>query len=531
VGRGEPVSKKGWAILLLILLTLISLALVGKGQGAPVHPSGPIGSPNGAPSFDSAFIVDGGRALILVGYPSWGNQYTSAASGSQVYAGSLWLIGYDLTEVPLNVSIDLFQAGYGWVNNSYLFQPREQTDIGVTLAYSVSWTATELRMGGDTTWTGTVAVPISLLPPSVANLGGLDLLVLAVISEMVIVASSAVAVARWMMRRANWAPKFSLLVWGHVVLIGIASAVLLDFQYVDATFAGWSPLVYAFAIWPMLWAFALSYFNHSFKVEGLQPLARTKVRFGRMLLQMAVLPDGRTELVLETWAGFWHRFWGHHVIVEGNEPNRPDLARFPIDHIPSPTKTRARRRERRRAEGWEVVNPQGDGTTEIVLLDSSEPPVVRWPKLSVHRIVDVPPKLSPEGAVLVPAHPKRKLALPHYIEGAAEGFRIAPVHDIWPWAVASRWANVSTLARIHGKTETELQALKAQYHADVNAEVESRLVSWYSLMGQPTRELTEEEARQEAERKASVRSLSDLLGEPSLREQPKQVPTGKGSGA
>jgi hypothetical protein len=500
-------------IVVLILIVAPIALMSTAGLVAADNTSNP---PNNAPSLQSAFIVDGGKALVILGYPSFGNQYTQAPSGSQIYAAELWAVCYDLTPNAVKLTMDLDESGYGWNNATFTLQPDQELDIGIPFAITHSWTNVLLVMGGDGQWQGQGAVPISLLPPDIANLGGLDLLVLAVISESILAFASCVAVARWMMRRALWAPKFSLVVWGHVILIGLAGGVLLDFQQVDSVFAGWSPLVYIVFITPMFFLFSLSYFNHTRQNELLQPIARShgRLRFRRTLVRLATLPIGDTVLVLENWSGFWARFWGHHVVLERADPEAPETFAAEVEAIVSPTQhltRRERRKMRQASEDFEVANPQGDGTSHILIVDSAEPIVVQWPRLVIHRWVDVSATFDAEGKIVTEATQERHLSLPHYIEGSAASIHLAPIHYRNVFAVAAEWCAVADISRLQAKAETELYALKSNWRSTISARVENILVAYWAFIGRPERDLTEEEADEIAGK--SVPKLANLLGE------------------
>ena len=64
--------------------------------------------------------------------------------------------------------------------------------------------------------------------------------------------------------------------------------------------------------------------------------------------------------------------------------------------------------------------------------------------------------------------------------------------------------------------------LRANYSAQVEAEVESRLIAYYSLIGRTSTDLTDEEAENQAKKGSMAPSLAELLDESRLR------PSGKG---
>ena len=212
----------------------------------------------GTPALPSAYLVDNGAALVFVGSESWTAVWASEGNGSQVYSNALLLIAYDLRSSDFLLKVDAYQGSHGWVSNqSVLMASLTETVITVNFVSDANWQSVTLDIGGPPSqggavWQGQIATPFSLLPPSVLNVGGLDILALGIISEGVACFAGMTGLARVLQRRARYAPKFSLLIWGHVVVVGIAATVILDYQWVNMTFAGWSPLAYAFAVSPMM---------------------------------------------------------------------------------------------------------------------------------------------------------------------------------------------------------------------------------------------------------------------------------------
>lgn len=512
------------AAFAMVVVIIVATAGLGHAQEPP-HSGVHTANGYGSPSLSSAYVVDNGQALVIVGYQSWGGAWTPAQSGTQIYAASLSLDIFDLASYPIHISINAKETGIGWIQNqSLLITPLNDTTDQIFFSNNPNWHTLNLYLS-TTLFQAEVATPISLLPPSVENVGGLDLLVLGILSEAVIAFSALTIAGKIIMRRALWAPKFSLLIWGHVVLIGIASAILLDFQAVDRTFAGWSPLVYVAGVCPMYFLFILSVFNRTSKDELLQVVARPQGRlvYRRWLLRTGILNDGRTVLVRETWGGWLARLFGHHVVIDNGDPSMPEAFSAKVDNRRSPTKTpekegfrwRLKTKKLAYSEDFKVANEQEDDVVKILWTETGEPVKVLWPRLTMHRNVEVPPKTSPEGNVLIPAHTERKLAWPHYTE-SSHTLSLAPQHFAAHQAVAAGWGKSLDLARVLAKTQTELYILKAGFEAKVNAELESRLLAYFSLVGRTSSDMSQEEASQEAERPKTVRSLAELLDEKTL---------------
>lgn len=499
-----------WAIVFAVLVCGVAEATVGGSQ-ATLY---------GEPDLSSIYVVGHGQAAVAIGYVGWGGAWTAAPNGSQLYAGQIQLTAVSLLSYNSTFTFDLYVATHGWVNDSIVLAPVSATDISVNLPADPNWRAVVLVMDG-TSWDGQVATPISLLPNSISDVGGLDILALGIISEMVLVCAAATALGAWVQRRALYAPKFSLLVWGHVIIIAIAAAVLLDFEAVDRTFAGWSPLVYAFAIGPVWFLFILSYFNRAEKAEILQGVARPGGRFHyrRWLVREGDLPNGARVAIKEGWGQWFARARGHHVVLDDGDPSHPAPWSATVEKIRSPTDTKTyddrlggRGAGRARAvDDFRVVNPQEDGVALIQHTDTSEPMEVNWPRLVWKRAKEVPAKVAPSGQVLVPAHTKMVWTWPHFTEGSVGALRLADEHYAPAAAVSAHWASQRDLARAFAKVSTDLWVLKANFDAKVQDRVESILTAYQSVVGRPRFDMTDGEADAEAIRSKDTRSLSELL--------------------
>lgn len=517
------------ALVAVAVVLMVGLPLggsIGVASAAPVSASSNSGLTadtglTGTPALPTGYLVDSGAALVFVGAESWTAVWASAGNGSQVYSNALLLIAYDLRPTTFDLVVNAYQGGHGWVSNqSVLLLSLTETVITVNFVSDPNWQNVVLDIGGTpaqggAVWVGQIATPISLLPPNVLNVGGLDILALGIISEGLVCFAGMTGLARILQRKARWAPKFSLLIWGHVIVVGIAAAVVLDYEWVDRTFAGWSPLVYAFACCPMMFLSALSWFNHADKAELLQRVARPqgKVLYRRWLLRFSVLPDGRTVLIDERWRGWLARVCGHHVVIDKGDEFSPVPFEGEVANMRSPTHSESHHTI---ADRFRVANPQEDEVALLWWTETGDPVMVKWPHLTIHRMKPVAAKLSPEGAVLVPAHEEKRLSLPHYTEAEVELARALEDYNAVE-AVSARWANIRDLGRVLSKVKTALYALKAQFSAQVEAEVESRLVAYYSLIGKTTNDLTDEEAENLAKRGSVAPSLAELLDEGRLR--------------
>lgn len=493
----------------------VPLLGVGGAQAAPA----------GAPTLSGYYIIGNGAALVAVGYVGWANVWTPAGNGSQIYSQGLYLAFFNLRSVPTVVPIDVKENGV-WVSNTTLnVAAVTENAVTITLPQITTWSAVTLYFYGVATWYGWVATPVSLLPNYILNIGGLDLFALTLVSFMLINAVGGYALGRWAMRRAIWAPKFSLLIWGHVIIVAIAGGVFLDYQAIDSTFAGWSPLVYPWFTFPMVFLTSLSYFNRGQRVQIQQGeltsndevgFALTEVRIGR-------LPTNEVVYVGEGWPHFVQRFFGHHAVAHDGDPKKPRPWFAPARHLLSPT---ASPRERRKAKRMAAaVAPRGaEALTKFPVLNSTEkdavayiafgkgtePPVVNFPYLSLHRWVKVDAEYAPSGVagqppvVVKEAGTKRVLAWPHYVD--PEPSKLPDLEDYHyetAYAVWAKFASVRDLGRVYSKVAHAFSMLSAHLETRVNDEVYAQLRTFFSLIHRVSTGISEEEA---------ARRTGDLAG-------------------
>lgn len=514
---------------------LALVALVAMGLGLPVAAAQGTGTnAAGLPVYEQATVVDYGQALVFIGTLSWGGGYTPVETGTQVYGATLVLVLYDLTSANISVPLTLNDSGVVSTSTVNVVSGSPTVD-NLALTPNTNWEPVTVTIG-QTSLSYSVATPISFLPTSLANVGGLDLLSMTVVSEMLLGLTLAFWVARWAMTRALWAPRFTLLIWGHVALIGLLAAVILDYQFVDSTFAGWSPLVYAFAITPMGFVWGLSLFNRTESAllhRGDAPLG------GRMTyhvweLAVGVNPHtGERVLCRLTWSGFWARFWGYYT------PLVPAQEGLLVDHFEAEVikhrvvdlaEYRKAIRKGNPLDDYDVIHADLTGSkkdarkwTKQFWTTSEHPLWVEWPHLVLHRDVEVPPKLSPEGNVLTPAHTRRRLSLPHYHPGSSADLGLAPTAWATQQSVVLGWRTAASLAKVNSDLALRADVLESSFESRVADEVRVRLTAHYSLSGRITHDLTEAEASAEA---ANARSVDDYLR--ALTPPPPPKPTGGG---
>lgn len=467
ISRGRsrrPGSARGLLVSLAIAALVLAGAFVPIGQARANAP------PN-APNLQGGFIVGNGQALVIVGYLGWVDTWTAAGNGSDVYANQFYLGIFNLRDVNLTLPIAVEQKGVFVLNVTLALSPVSQGAETLNLPADTNWVRTVLWFGGAPYWFGRVATPVTFLPNSILNVGGLDLFSLAIVSFALVNIVAGVGLGRLAMRRAIWAPRFSAIIWAHVPIFMLAGAIIFDYQYIDATFAGWSPIVYPFFLGPFAFLWSLSLFNRASKVLVLQETVTqndelgyygTGIRIGRV--------NGRLAYVGDDWGAFWARVWHHHVWAESSVPNAPKPWLAPLLMLPSPTGTFRERRKARRLAARGPLSAS-EALTRFPVLNSDEksdyhfiahgkaanPPEIHFPRLAFTKIVHQDAKIkldTTSGAPIVvrKARDVRRLALPHYPPVPdAPAVELDDEHYALGAAVHGRFARISDLVRMVSK--------------------------------------------------------------------------------
>lgn len=484
-----------------------------------LFPAGPVrGIPANAPNLTGAVIIGGGTSLAEIGYVGFGNVWIPAGNGAQIYSSSFYIVFFNLRTTGTTVLLDVLQNG-GYVQNETIFiSSVSSAAVTLILPNNPAWVTTYLVFDGVSEWVGSVATPISLLPNYILNVGGLDLFALVLVSFMLLNIMAGVVVARWAVRRAIWAPRFSMLVWGHVMLALLAAAVFLDYQQVDTLFAGWSPLVYPWLIFPIAFLWGLSLFNRA-EVVQIQQGAKTptgglgyfltEIRVGRMPVERG----GRLAYVGESWWDFWARFWGHFTLAESTDQAtaRPWLA--PVVNLLSPTASLRTRRKARKlaakafpnsAEAlaqFPILNPDTKRRVAYIAFGKDDaPPEIKFPHLTAHRTVTLPAvyAVNPTGGAPVVLKPPRevvRLTWPHYAAPkVGEAIALEDEHYEPAAAVWAHFATVRQLGRAFAKVSHAFDVMEQAIDNRVQDEVYSIARARHALVGRTTSGISEEEA-------------------------------------
>lgn len=509
--RAELGGVRGARRFLPIALVLFLVAPLSLGTVSA--------APANAPTLQGAVVIGNGTALALIGYVGWADVWTQTGNDSQVYSQAAYLIFFNLRETPVEIGLAVNQSdGYTYAT-SLTIEPLSQYPLTLQFPANNAWTETVLLFDGVPGWHGEFATPISFLPSYIANVGGLDLFSLTIVSFMVVNVVGGFSAAKLAMRRAIYAPKFSLIIWGHVIIAGIAAAVFLDYQQIDMAFAGWSPVVYPFFTFPMAFLTGLSYFNRDSRVEILQGLVTGNGEMGyrRTVERVGRSRDGKLVWVGSSWGQFWARFWGHMPVLDDGDESKPRPWLAPVMNA-SPATATPRERSKARQAALRHVPTSADALTRFPVVDpqdtvafiawgkSSEPPRIKWPHLSIHRAVKVPAKLAPPVPIsaggtglpttLLPERTKLKLTWPHYVDEPSPTMELEDRHFVHAAAVWAGFATARDLGRVISKLGVEVAAYRAKLHNLVQDEVYTRLRAHYALVNRATSGITDQESAQ-----------------------------------
>ncbi len=481
-----------------LVIVLVAASLGGTAVAAGIV---------GAPSESGYLWANHGTVFLAVGYVDWTNTFQPSPNGTHAFTDGLIAFAVDLSSAPQTLHVKVVEENHGVTNQSYALRPHQQIQINIPVAQDAHWRSIHVYFDG-VEWSLSVATPYSLLPLNDLNIGGFDVVVVAIVYQTVALFAGMVALARWCQKRARWAPNFSLVVWGHVALFTGLCMLLADYQWVDQSFAGFSVFVYAFAIAPMLWLFMLSYFNRVSVRLYVQAVPRTHSNMGVRLYRMTVSTlvggtfkdgtpmSGTKVLIIERLRGWWARLFGHYIILSRPSPNTPE------DFVATVEKGRP----------MEVINAERltrkseDPIAEFGFLRSGAMLRVTEPKLCAHREVTVPEKVTRDGT-LVKAHVVRKRCWPFYFpdQGEVQSATLGSATEAHVLAVLSEWGSSEEQAEMLASTETELVLVKSAVDQLANEKKRAALKTWYQVAEDVANEVTTERADAEIEDRPSER--------------------------
>lgn len=469
-----------WALVVFLML-LVSAPVFGTAAAnLPTPQTHPLGL--GGPPPTTGVVVIPSVALILVGYNQWSGLWQPAGNGSQTFASSFQLYLYDIGSGPQTFSIVWNISGSLAKQNVTIFPNEPASLVFSPSGIGASWTNIKFSIFGTADWHGQIAVPVSLIPLAGYNIGGLDLIVLAVLSMMLASSAGYGALAAWVMRRAKLSPQLSMLAWGHVIILSILGTVLLNYQVVDQVTAGWSPLLYPLLLGPAMFFSFLSLFNRAKRTEIIQVLARPEGKVGirRWEVWIIELATGQLAIAKKTWGDFFARCFGHFVTISSPDPLEAQPMITDVENV----RKIGFERVRDSPAEWVVMDESANSKKAIsgfMVSLSSHPVKIVWPRLTWHRTI-------PEHSVLVDGKPvkvpaRRALAWLHYTEGSASQWRLASAMYAVALAVMAEWLSAADAAEILSIVQHDLYLTKSRFQRRVTEQVEEVVSALESALG------------------------------------------------
>lgn len=535
-------SNRVTAVVLVLLLTGGGLLALATLPGSPLtpHPLGQVPDPLGTRS-DAGLTTDGvlnpppitGKVdrdsdFVMAVIPGLAS-YTPLTDGTVIFGNILQIYIFAPVEnsgnIPVNYVQFLTRAGPNnstidydnqYVNTSVTLAPGGIVEVDLNLPSSTVQMDFTLNVNGAV-WHGYQLTPVTLLPVGTFTIGGLDLLILIIVAETVILTAPLILVARWMTHKARYAPHFALVLWGHVVLIGAAGLLFFDYQQLDAAFGGLSYFVYPVIVALLLFLWSLHLFNTAEIVEILKPdtMSGHRLRFLRWTQLTATMKDGRTVLIDPRWRGFFYALLGHYTTLipaesdasKYGEPAPADIQNRQILTEAETKKELARKLPSKQfpEDDFRILNAEKfDEPVRLWWVDSRDPVDVKFPRMSVHKWVEVPAKVDKHGEVVTEAHREEKLTWPHILEPESS-IRLAGVHYYNTPVAALGWSRAEDDFALLEKRAFQVVLLKSRLHSEAERMTEERLAEFISLMEGSVLPMNEAETLDETERRPTIR--------------------------
>lgn len=515
LGPARPVvprfrREKNWAarflaVLFVAVVVGVPLALPVASARAPVPVS--TDSLFGGFSFPCGERTSNGWLYII------GNgllQPTYICAGTFYYGDALTVAFVNFGSAR-SVEFTTFQNGSGatplWSNSTFFVGASNVTQFDFTLPS----TATTLHVRACMDFgcvEFTHATPITALPSGFLDVGGIDLLVFGIAVEMGVLMVPLLLVARWMARKALWAPSstfgFALLM-PHVVA-GFLIALAVDFPDVDRLFGGWQFVVFPILIALMLFTWSIHLFNVATPALALQPDPQGfhRLRFRGWRFFVGELPDGSKVLIGRRWRDFVSRLFGHFVVLSG--PTAALSTQGPAQEFPLLMRKlgfRARPDRRHPLDDFEVIGNLDvrwkDQPRYVYFVDHDVNLRDDQPKLSVHRVVPVPAVLSKTtGEVVREATTKRVLSWPHYIDVPPNDPGLAGIHYIDTIAGATEFIKWERTTKRTEEIRVQNGRLRATLYRTADDMAEARVADAFRFYEVETQPLSEYERREDA---------------------------------
>jgi hypothetical protein len=514
----------------------------------PLFGLGSVGSARadliGVPTF-IGFVTNDGYFFVEVGTSAFGS-FTPLGPGSDVFGTGLTLVVFGITQEnrSLDVRYEQFPGGNTtqYANSSFVVPGRSVTVATLTFPPTEKWIPATLTIDG-TTLHYRVETPILLLPLANLTNGGFDLIILGILSELLIFTLPLIVLARYLTRRALWAPKVKAVLWLHGIVLGIASFVILDFPLVNEVAGGWGWFSYPIPLAVFLFFWSCSLFNRAEVVEVIRANTASghRLSFDRWEVRIGRNRHGDLVMLGRRWRDWLFGALDHWVILsahdaeeKGIEPEGHEVLLREVETGTERAKkdaALAKRRIRwprsskeRPEDDFRVRNAQERGEDDpghIYFVGSADPVEVEWCRWSIHRLKQIPDKYDAEGNLLVPAHANRALTWPHIIDGSARVL-LAGIHYADVVAVAMGWKTVEDVVKVAEQRHLQVYVLKAHLQTEVARQVEEKLTAYLDLTTRPGMEISEEEADAEVERKPRRAGAASGAGPTEPHDKPEE---------
>jgi hypothetical protein len=504
------------AVLITVVLAVILLS-VSTGSAKAYG----VGPPSGFVTPDGSFVELYERQLLGDG---------SVNPGSLVFGDVIDVIFFNVLG-NRTVQVESYQNGSSighpslWLNESYTVPGHTFSVFSFTLPSSAITLPTRFCVDGGC-MDFLHETPITWLPSGILSIGGVDLVAFAVTSETLILMVPLTIWARTLTHRARWTPKANWwLILPHVAF-AVVLLVSVEYPLLDETFAGLEFVLFPIVIALLFFFFVMHLFNVASPAEADQvaPDAGHKVRLTKWWILIGVFPDGRWGIIGTRWRDWIARLFGHFPVIFD-----------PTDHDPTKVMPASSAVTNRTVgDPWEYFDPQSARWRSFRSLPGRETPLesfpvtnvtikgvdvikkrelpiyqfwvdhdqwltVRLPYMSVHREKDVPPKLSPEGAVLVPATKKNALTWPHYVDPPAL-VSLADVHWMDALAAWLGWQAQERAYKLVEETRRENYALQTGVYLTADGMTKVSMGEVFELLERERFPIKLERAKEEVQR-------------------------------
>lgn len=447
------------------------------------------------------------------------------SNGATVFGNQIQLYVYNLAGFNNSLKVTVYEKvndrglnGTRVINQVMIAAGRSLSEMDINLPTDIPQVTDNITVDG-VSWLFYHLTPFSALPSLVTTTGGIDLVVLGIIFETLVLVCPMILLGRYLSRKAIHAPNFHLLIWGHVIGIGLIGLLFFNYQFLDQTFGGLSYYAYPVVLAGMIGLWSMHLFNRSKVIEILKPdtMSGHRLRYLRWTQLVGEMKDGRVVIIDPRWRGFFYALLGHwttlipvasEATMEGRPAgadieNRQTLAAHEIAKIDKKI-ARARPTKQRPEDDFTIINAEDEGDPiRLFWVGSNEPVVVEFPHLSWTKNVKVPEKVDKHG-VRVAAHEEPKLTWPHIVDGEST-IRLAGIHYLDAPLAALGWSTSEDTFALLEKRAYAVYVLRSRMGSEADRIAEERLGEFLTLLESGNVPLTEDQAQQATERRLDPR--------------------------